>query len=354
MTHKERVLSSLNHRITDRVPFMYRDVPEVRTRLKKELNIDTDEELFRYLDIDFRWVEPVYAGPDLALPDGNRKDIWGVEWKFTRFNENAGYWNEVFHPLADTYDPVVLDDYPWPTVEDWDFSQVEKICDNYSEYAIMTAPGIASPGIFQFPLQTLIGIERSFTEPFMNPDFFQKLIDKIVRFQVAFIDKLFAAANGKIDFFRIGDDFGTQQGLLMDVETWKLFFQPAFKKMADTAKKYGAHYYQHSCGAIRDLILSFLEAGVDVIDPLQVKANGMIPAELKAQYGHLLTFSGGIDEQDLLPNGTPEMIQEEVRKMIRVMAPGGGYFLGSTHNFQDDIPTENILAMYNAGKENIS
>ncbi len=65
-----------------------------------------------------------------------------------------------------------------------------------------------------------------------------------------------------------------------------------------------------------------------------------------------MTFSGGIDEQDLLPNGSPEMIREEVTRMIRIMSSGGGYFLGSTHNFQDDIPTENILAMYEAGKAN--
>jgi uroporphyrinogen decarboxylase len=118
--------------------------------------------------------------------------------------------------------------------------------------------------------------------------------------------------------------------------------------MADTAKKYGAHYYQHSCGAIRDLIPSFIEAGVEVIDPLQVRASGMNPEELKKEFGQLVTFSGGIDEQELLPHGTPEMVRAEVRRMISIMAPGGGYFIGPTHNFQDDIPTENILAMYEA------
>lgn len=351
MTHKERVLLSLNHQPTDRVPFMYRDVPEVRKRLKLDLNLGSDEELFRHLGIDFRWVEPEYMGPELALPNGNKKDIWGVEWKYTHFSENAGYWNEDFHPLAEITHPDDLDKYPWPSLDDWDFSKVESLCDGYSEYAVMTAPGVASPGIFQYPMQNLIGVERSFTEPFMNPDFFQKLIDKIVEFQVAFVDKFFAAANGKIDFFRIGDDFGTQQGLLMDIENWETYFLPAFRKMAGTAKKYGAHYYQHSCGAIRDLIPSFLAAGVEVMDPLQIKANGMIPAELKAEYGALLTFSGGIDEQELLPNGSPELIAVEVKKMIASMASNGGYFLGSTHNFQDDIPTENILAMYQAGKE---
>ena len=351
MTHKERVLRSLNHQGTDRVPFMYRDVPEVRKRLKTDLNLKSDEELFRYLDIDFRWVEPEYTGSNLMLPDGRKKDIWGVEWKYIRFSDSAGYWNETFHPLANVSDPATLDDYPWPSVEDWDFSQVEKKCDEYSEFAIMTAPGIASPGIFQYPVQNLIGVERSFIEPLINPEFFQKLIDKIVQFHVAFIDKFFAAANGKIDFFRIGDDFGTQQGLQIDIGTWEQFFKPAFKEMAETAKKYGAHYYQHSCGAIRDLIPSFLETGVEVLDPLQVKATGMIPSELKSEFGNRVTFSGGIDEQELLPNGSPDQVRIEVKKMIEIMGPGGGYFLGPTHNFQDDIPTENIIAMYTSARE---
>ncbi len=346
MTHKERVIASLNHRDPDRVPRMYRDVPEVRERLKRDLELSSDEELFRLLDIDFRWVDPVYTGKPLMLPNGNKMDIWGVEWKYTRFSETAGYWNEVAHPLAAVDDPSALDDYPWPSVNDWDFSGVEKFCLENAEYAIMTAPGIASPGILQYPVQNLIGIERSFTDPFINPQFLEKLIGKVLEFHLAFIEKLFSSANGRIDFFRIGDDFGTQQGLIMDVDTWKAFFQPAFRAMANVAKKYGAHYYQHSCGAIRDLIPSFIETGVEVIDPMQVSASGMNPAELKKEFGHLITFSGGIDEQELLPHGTPEMVKAEVRRMIRIMGPGGGYFIGPTHNFQDDIPTENILAMY--------
>jgi uroporphyrinogen decarboxylase len=350
MTHKERVLQSLNHHETDRVPFMYRDVPEVRARLKRDLGLANDEELFQYLDIDFRWVAPEYKGPELNLPNGNKKDIWGVEWKYSRFSENAGYWNEAFHPLKDAFNLDALEDYPWPKVDDWDFSSLEPLCDQYSEYAIMTAPGPASPGIFQYPIQTLIGAERGLTDPFLHPDFFERLLEKVLDFQVAFVDKIFSSANGKIDFFRIGDDYGTQQGLLFDKESWKMIFQPALKAMGDTARKYGAHYYQHSCGAIRELIPGFVEAGVEVIDPVQVRAVGMDPAGLKKDFGQVIVFSGGIDEQELLPKGTPAMVKDEVKRMIDIMAPGGGYFLGSTHNFQDDCPTENILALYEAGK----
>jgi len=351
MTHRERVLAALSHRETDRPPFMYRDVPEVRARLKKDLNLKTDDALFEYFDIDFRWVAPEYVGNKIISTDDYRKDIWGVEWKYTRFNPDAGYWNEISHPLIAVDDPKALDDYPWPVVSDWDFSKVGSRCDQYAGYAIMTAPGIASPGLFQSPIQHLTGIARSFTDPFLRPEFFEKLIEKILAFHLPFIDAFFTAANGKIDFFRIGDDFGTQQGLLMDVDTWKNFFQPAFKQMAGMAKKHGAHYYQHSCGAVRDLIPAFIETGVEVLDPLQVSANGMIPAELKECFGQLITFSGGVDEQQLLPFGTPNQVKEETKNLVRTMSKDGGFFLGPTHNFQEDIPTENIVAMYDAAKE---
>lgn len=347
MTHKERVFKAMGHVETDRVPFMYRDVPSVRKRLKRDLTLHSDDELFEALDIDFRWVEPVYIGGKTISEEKYRKDIWGVEWKLTMFSESGGYWNELSNPLANVTDPSALDNYPWPNASDWDFSGVENFCDKYSEYAIMTAPGIASPGILQYPVQNLIGVERSFIEPLINPEFFKKLIDKVVSFQVDFIESLFRAGNGKIDFFRIGDDYGSQNGLLMSVEMWNDFFLNSCKRMADTAKRYGAHYYQHSCGAIRDLIPSFLRAGVEVLDPIQVLAKGMDPSELKKEYGDVLTFSGGVDEQELLPNGTPDKIKEETKKLIDIMGKNGGFFLGPTHNFQEDISTENILAMYN-------
>ncbi|MEI6387065.1 MAG: uroporphyrinogen decarboxylase family protein, partial [Spirochaetota bacterium] len=85
--------------------------------------------------------------------------------------------------------------------------------------------------------------------------------------------------------------------------------------------------------------------------PIQVTATGMVPRELKAEFGDRLCFSGGVDEQDLLPRGSPEQVADSVRELIEVMAPGGGFFLGSTHNFQADIPTANIVAMYKAARE---
>jgi len=90
---------------------------------------------------------------------------------------------------------------------------------------------------------------------------------------------------------------------------------------------------------------------VDVLDPLQVKAKGMIPSELKKKYGKQICFSGGVDEQELLCRGSREDVEKAVKELLDVMMPGGGFFIGPTHNFQDDIPTENIVALYEAAKK---
>ena len=132
---------------------------------------------------------------------------------------------------------------------------------------------------------------------------------------------------------------------------WRELIQPALKELSDIAHAHEACFYLHSCGAVRDLIPDLIETGVDVLDPLQIKAAGMDPVALKREYGDRICFSGGVDEQELLPRGTPADVKAGVHRLLDTMAPGGRFFIGPTHNFQDDIPTENIVAMYEAAKE---
>jgi uroporphyrinogen decarboxylase len=352
MTPRERVLTSLQHKEPDRVPLFYRDVPEVERRLLRDLGLKDREGLLQHFDIDFRWVGPEYVGPPLTDEStGRKRDIWGIEYKYVKFSDESGYWEIVAPPLADCEDPAALDDYPWPKLEWFDFSGLADAVRQCDEYAIMTAPNFSSPGLLQTPIQFLVGIEKSMMDMVVNPDFLQALIQRVLDFNLPFIDRLLDAAGGRIDLFRIGDDFGTQRGLLFSPEHWRRWVAPAFRQLSDVARKHGAFLYLHSCGSVRRLIPDFIESGVKVLDPLQVKAADMIPAQLKAEFGNKVCFSGGVDEQELLPNGTPEDVKAEVRRLLDIMAPGGGYFVGPTHNFQDDIPTANIVAMYEAARE---
>lgn len=352
MHPRERVLTSLNHREPDRVPFMYRDVPQVRSRLLSDLQLETDEDLFKLLGIDFRWVEPTYIGPALSSPTSpdRKKNIFGVEY-LLRTGSGGSYWEPETFPMQYIEDPALLDAYPFPDNSLFDFSCIEEQLDRYRGYAIMTAPNVyCSPGILSV-IQDLFGMEKTFMDMYLNAELWQALAEKIMVFNRAFLHAFFSAGKGAIDFFRIGDDYGGQQGLLFGPEQYREFLKQRNSEMASIAKGYGAHFYQHSCGSIRALIPDMIESGVEVLDPIQVLAAGMEPAGLKRDFGGVLCFSGGVDEQDLLPNGTPEEVREGVYHLLDAMAPGGGFFLGPTHNFQEDIPTDNILALYKAGEE---
>ena len=351
MTSKERVLTSVRHQQPDRVPLFYRDVPEVEARLLNDLGLSDREALLRHLQIDFRWVEPEYVGPSLTdEKTGHVRSTWGVESRYVPFSEAGGYWEAFAHPLADCHDPAALDDYPWPSLDLFDFAALKNQVGQYRDYATMTAEGSASPGVLG-TIQHLCGEQKAWTDMLINPDFFQALLQRVLDFQSPFIDAMLKAADGGLDFIRIGDDYGTQRSLLIGPQPWRQFIKPGLKATAQIIKKHGAYYYHHSCGGIGQLIPDLIDAGVDVLDPLQVKAAGMVPAELKADFGNRLCFSGGVDEQELLPRGTPQQVREAVFALLDVMAPNGGFFLGPTHNLQVDIPTENILAMYQAARQ---
>lgn len=351
MTPKERVYTAMRHRRPDRVPLFYRDVPAVEKRLLKDLKLDTRDELLEFLEIDFRWIRPEYIGPSLEdNKTGLRKNIFSVEYKYVPAG-HGGHWEPVAFPLQNISDPGALDDYPWPTPDWFDFSTIEGDLKNYRDYAIMTAPYIdSSPGVLTV-IQDLIGMERAMMDMLMNPDFYHALTSHIMEFYLSYIEKLYEVAGNRIDFFRIGEDYGSQQGLLFGIEQWKEFIQPSLMKMSEIPKKHQSIIYLHTCGGVADLIPLLIESGVDVLDPVQITARGMDPHELKTRYGSKLCFSGGIDEQLVLPNGTPEEVRDEVIRILNIMGKDGGYFVGPTHNFQADIPTENIVAMYQAARE---
>jgi uroporphyrinogen decarboxylase len=127
---------------------------------------------------------------------------------------------------------------------------------------------------------------------------------------------------------------------------FRRYFAPKLKEFAAQAKSYGLKVMLHSCGSVRELIPDIIGIGVDILNPVQVHAKGMIPRELKKEFGDRICFHGGIDIQHTLPFGTIQDVEREVEDRIRVLGKNGGYILASTHNIQTDTPTENILKMY--------
>lgn len=350
MNHKERVLKTLLREPVDRVPFFYWGVPEFTDKMAKHLGLADRDQLMDYLDVDFRWVEPVYVGPPLIDPSGKKKkDIWGVGYTKVG-SEGFEYWDVTDFPLKGMTEPQMLESYQWPKIEWFDFDSLEAQIRKYRDYAIMTAPGYSSPGLFRIA-QRLIGKE-SFEEVMMlHPKFFKVLCDKITDFYTEFVERFFAVTGDKVDFIRIADDFGSDSGLTITPEIWEKYCAPAITAFTATPLKLGVKFYMHSCGAVRKLIPELVTAGADVLDPIQTRAWGMEPTGLKKDFGGMISFCGALDEELLLRQATPAEVKEGVRDLLDHMAPGGGFILGPSHKLKVETPVENVIAMYEAAKE---
>jgi len=142
--------------------------------------------------------------------------------------------------------------------------------------------------------------------------------------------------------------------LLISPEMYRKFVKPRHKRLFSFIKQKAPHIkvFLHSCGAIKPLIPDLIEAGVDILNPVQVSARDMDPRALKKEFGDALTFwGGGIDTQRVLPFGTPQEVRDEVKRRIEELAPGGGFIFNTIHNIQADVPPQNIEAMLETFKE---
>ncbi|NQU96662.1 MAG: methyltransferase [Chloroflexi bacterium] len=150
-----------------------------------------------------------------------------------------------------------------------------------------------------------------------------------------------------------GTDFGTQRGPFLSLEMYRELFKPFHRRVNDWIHEHTSwKTFIHSCGGVEPLIDDFIDAGFDILNPVQASAEGMGPAALKSKYGDRIAFwGGGVDTQKTLPFGTPDEVRQEVRERIRTFSPGGGYVFNAVHNVQAGTPVENVLAMFEALRE---
>lgn len=184
---------------------------------------------------------------------------------------------------------------------------------------------------------------------------FDIILEDKIRYWDAVID--WAIQNGlqdQIDVISECDDLGSQSSLILDPDTLRRMVIPRFKILFGHLKKRlpGAKIFMHSCGAIREIIPDLIEAGLDILNPVQYRANGMDLAGLKKDFGKELVFwGGGIDTQTTLNNGTPQEVRDEVKRILDIMAPSGGFVFAPVHNIQDDVTPENFWAMWETLQE---
>ena len=178
-----------------------------------------------------------------------------------------------------------------------------------------------------------------------EPEMVHYVDDHIVDFYLKALKIFLEATKGKVQAILIGDDVGSQRGLMISPALISEFVIPGAKKLIDLAHSYGVKVVYHSCGSIVEAIPLLIEAGVDVIHPIQALAAGMDPANLKDKFDGKISFCGGVDTQDLLPNGTPEQVAAKVKE-LRTYFPTGLIVSPSHEGLQPDVPPSNIKALF--------
>lgn len=249
-----------------------------------------------------------------------------------------------------------LEEFSLFSDEDLDYLKIEaeKLYNN-TQYAIMGIIGSSGFGDIAFVPGSMLenpkgirDIEEWYISTFTRKDYVKKVFEGQLEIALENYRRVNNVAGDMIDIVYVsGTDFGMQQGLFISKETYRELYKPFHKKVNDWIHKNTKwKCFIHTCGAISELIPDLIEAGFDILNPVQISAKGMDPVKLKKEFGKEITFwGGGVDTQKILPLETPEEVREQIKKNIEIFSHGGGFVFNTVHNIQANVPIENILAM---------
>ncbi len=376
-TSRSRVEAALNHREPDRVPYdlggtiltgihhqAYRrlrkflGLPEVEIQIEDPIQqlARVHEDIKERLKVDVYGINPCKPrgiGRPGWTEDGYDKlvDEWGIEW--WKPVQGGFYYDMRRHPLADIDTVKGLASYKFP--DPLDPSRYEGMAQRAEELMNRRQVGYVlgrnAPGVFEIALW-MRGFENFYCDMLANQSFAEALLDRIMEIKMQYWAHALELVGPNVMMVSEADDLASQNRCLVSPELYRKMLKPRHQKLFSYIKRQArvpVKIFYHSCGAVSALLPDLIEAGIDVLNPVQVSAAGMSTQELKKNFGRSLTFyGGGVDTQDVLPHGTPQQVREEVKRRVEDLAPGGGFIFNTVHNIQADVPPENIMAMWEA------
>lgn len=371
LTSRERVLKAINHEEPDRVPIVigvsnatsikmpaYKNLKDL-LRIEAEDNYiydwpelgtaAVDEEMLQRLHGDVRGVldlEPL----SIRRRNENREPHTPYinSWGSGQVEIEEGNWYPGVHPLKDASTIEEIEKHPWPDMDDPTRvahvkDEAQRLADE-GQYAIMGTPWLLFPLERAFGLQ---GMDTFLLNMSIRPDFAKALLEKNAELCKQLMGNFLREIGKNLDIIKIGDDLGTQESLMISPQMYREMLKPIHADFIKFIKeRTDAKVFFHTDGDVYPLIGDFIEIGIDILNPIQTSAGKMANLEkLKKDYGDKIVFCGGIDTHYYLPNGTPEEVAKEVKRVIRILGPGGGYLVSAVHTIMEDVPPENILTM---------
>lgn len=343
MKRRDRLLATINHIEPDRVPIGFDIHDNKKLEMIKYYGVDDYRYFYEKTGVecfsvwDWPAILPLYKGPVRA----------GIIYKNENEMASHSCWgkeSEKVYPMENE----TINSYIWPRIDDFDFSKLADRLNEIHQRDMTTASAHAGVGFtHHYQLRTY---ENSFFD-LMDDTYMEEYMGRNREFFVEYFKRLFKYANGKIDIIRADEDLGGQENMSISPVLWRKWYKPLWRDVFKICKDNNAKIWMHSCGFCRDVVEDFIEIGVDILNPVPAYVRGSDPLDMKQTFGERLTFDGGVDQINVLIKGTPEMVREEVKLRINQMAIGGGFIIGPSQVFTDDMPLRNIVAFFDAVHE---
>ena len=328
LTPRERVWQSIRHQQTDKIPWHYGCTTPTRLKLEQYYGTsDLDNALNQHI-VKYRTRLPyIDIRPNFV------RDEYGVVWNRT-IDKDIGV------PVEYLLKDRLLKDFPFP--------------DPHDPERLSGLPAFLKANPDRFRLISLSftlferawilrGMEDLLVDMLSDPAYVDELMDKILEYDMGMLEDVLKY---DIDGVLFGDDWGQQSGLIFGGRLWRRFIKPRVAQLYSLTKKSGKAVFIHCCGKVQELFPELIEMGLDVFNPFQPEV--MDPYEMKKRFGSQLSFYGGVSIQKLLPYGTPQQIDGEVKRLIDEVGRQGGFIIAPSHDMPGDIPLENLLAFINA------
>jgi len=380
MNSRERVLAAVNHQEPDKVPIDLGGTQcstltlVANDQLKAHLNIDKEGEMvvcplteaISLLDEIALLFETDCRTVRMKAPRAGREDEANLGKGFTAFkvvrnpeghefiDDLGTVWKKNRYDYAPVKFPFAgltasdLDTYPWP--DPYDPGRIEGLREETlalrkdTDYAIVADIMVGGP--FEQACRSR-GFEQFMLDLAWDPAFAHKYLGKLTDLAVGMWDAQLSAIGDCVDIVCQGDDLGMQTGLQISLDMYRKFVRPCHERIfAFIHSKTNAKAWLHSCGSVYAIIPDLIESGVDILNPVQVRAKNMDLERLKREFGRDIAFwGGGVDIQSL-PDWNTHEVEEQVRRVIEIMAPGGGYVFAATHNILPETTGEKTYAAY--------
>ncbi|MGE4273444.1 MAG: uroporphyrinogen decarboxylase family protein [Desulfitobacterium sp.] len=380
MDSRERLLTALNHKEPDQIPL------DLGAGCSCKFTVYFYKKLLDYFGIKEEHIEMCHIPYQLVYASDKVLDLLGCDvraarikpipqvqspyakkWEDEQYNHFINDWgthyrmpkqNGLYYDLAgcvleDAEDEEDDKKFVWPTPPKFDMVGRKELEDYLKAGYATTISEQFGNGFLQMgPL--IWGFENWLAMLVAEPERCTPFMDTLLEKKIEFYDNIFEVYGGLIDVTCEADDFGTQRGTFVSPKILKEMILPYHKKLNDYIKTKGdIKITLHSCGSVEAALPDIIEAGFEILNPVQITAANMSPEHLKRTYGKDLVFwGGGINTQFTLPNGTPEQVREETKRNIDAFAKDGGFVFSTVHNVQDDVPIENFIAMWETFQAN--